>query len=608
MKEIESELKNLRGNQSSLAINEGLKELNEFLLKLLISLKTFIFNEMIEIQTMRKVSQKKIEEKYEEIDRKFKGPETEVFSGNGFEIGDSEDLEGIMGFIQGLSKEIVDGIGELSKGCKSLELLKQEFMKKGGDNNDNEGFWRIIAFLMKKASLEEEKMMNFENEAEKREKIRNLHMKIEGFLKRFYGERGRNAKEFEMKVGGYLKENDPLGLELVESKDPLLKTLSTLRKYSNNSFIANNEGFDDKPFEESKVKESLVKENIVNESLVKESESESKSKEYIVKESQSKENILKELMMKETIKETNQIKEKLFSQESKKSIISMNNSQRSLKDLTVSKKQQRIILEKQGFEEGIKDNYHNKTIVKAEFISEMMPKEQKAAFEKESWQNEPIVMNTKENEGNKNEQILDKKDMNKEQKKDSFLIKQMKNEGNFAKETMSEVLFFNNELKESRNEEKMGKNNFFDQKSIKIEEIPFFQHKESLKTDHKETFLISTSKDFKIFEPKQLKTLSETTLEYKPPIKPNNPLNKMNDSTRKSQIKEEKSEYLNKKLINPSIKVISQEKIAESNKKMKPEEKNPPSILNSEKNASKNEDYYINFLNNELNDKQTVNK
>lgn len=242
MKQMEQEIRLIRSNQqnSNSSVNEMLKDLNEYLCKILLSLKTKLSTQIKQIRELKPKTSSKFD-LYEELNHKYPGPEllpcleTQIKEN----LALFEDPESCLKCIQEITKEIIQGIEEISKGCKNLEFIKQAPLKGKSQTDvnikDNEGLYRIITFLLKMLCFQNGKTMSLEQEAEGNEKIRIYQEKFKGFLIALYGKEARIIVDIERKIDLYLKTPNPLDLEK-GLEIPLLKTLSYLRKYSNNTF------------------------------------------------------------------------------------------------------------------------------------------------------------------------------------------------------------------------------------------------------------------------------------------------------------------------------------------------------------------------------------
>ena len=480
IKVLEEELRNVRSSQSNMAINENLQDFNEYLCKLVISLKSHVFNEINEIQKIRNKDDIDLISNVllEELDAKYPIITNEAYK----EIKEFpmyDDFEGMLSYLQGISKEIVQGINEMSKGCKELESLKQQVVKEKPINRENDAIYRVIAYLLKYASFGGEKQITLEKEAEGIEKIRKFNEKIEGYLARMYGNGSRICIETMKKVENYVKLQDPLSLEGNDQKDPLIRTLGVLRKYSNNSFgVPWNENESNDKKEEKldgskKINEKNNKNNInlniknekfmLNDSKLLKNDfnhefidkDEKLNNEKSVKNLKNSKNLneinnlnnsekheditnnnnklllnhidnsknvgvmitnnkdidngkfsnsndivsLNHIINNETIPSNKISVEKhqnndnvINTQDSKRSLSSINGYHKSLKDLTISKKQQRLLVESNNnaknsefqpkTEEPVHTTPHpqSKSHIKSSFVSDLLPKEQKAAY------------------------------------------------------------------------------------------------------------------------------------------------------------------------------------------------------------------------------------
>ena len=691
---MEQELKSYRSSQNNETLNQGLEDINQYLNKLLLSLKAFLMNEMMEIQGIRAREEKifNFSEGLQELEKKFPGVDPGVFSGPNVDINSFpgyDDMESMIAFIQGISKEIVDGIGEMSRGCKSFEALKKEFLRekpkkemKESQTREVDYLYRIVSYLFKMACFDREGKINLEKEAEGREKLRKYEGNIEMFLNRIHGKDAPINIEYFKKVEAYMKLIDPLNIDsMSESSDPLMKTLSTLRKYSNNSFHErkelrsefenekNNENFNKNPqmtksktfqnknsyennnagglnsiFEKASLKNDLKfvtsevvdnnnqnnkgKEQTVDKTLksiiesknpnqlsnksvtveaiyMDDSRSDKMRKEqqrpYSVNEQKEKKipennNIIdKSLGVKDPnfmkpktsiINDKNLlIKEKevnIISQESKKSIDS-NNSHKSLKDLTIAKKQQRLMMENE-----IQKNEYEKT-TKVNFASDVIQKEQKSATL-------PIIKTNVENSIKAN-------------KSENFEETSGKNAGF---EENRPVLKKNNDLKEKRNStEKNDKplSEKMDSNSIKknIEESenkPRDQHNEKTENEIKWS-KVEEKGGLKVGESEKYQNevrMSKVIENY------DRNDGKSHDKTQNSLTVSKKidgSENKSQKLTGNEPKiVISQDSLGDLSKRnsvkpkssLKPPDKKASSIMED----SKTDDFYLNFLNNEI--------
>jgi len=711
IRQLEQELKSLRCSQNNEILNQGLEDINQYLSKLLISLRTFLFNEMLEIQGIRG-REKGFFEGYDELEIKYPSVNPGVFSGNIIDMNNlpssaSDDLESFLGFIQNISKEIVDGIAEISRGSKSFEALKKDFLrekpkKELKERQDVEYLYRIIAYLTKMACFDKEGYASLEKETEGREKLRKYEGNIEMFLNRINGKDAQLNLEYFKKVEGFMKLHDPLNLETMsESTDPLMKTLSTLRKYSNNSFHDNKQfendnetqiqknsilqsknvqnkinydhNLNNSKFEQNNDKLELntndkfekinynngkmelnninkfgqnnVKFEINNDqkieinnnnkfepntkktetnnvdktlkSIIESKTSFSQNHDNYNNKSQTVENIIIENPHIHNDGKTNiQEKEGIRSLESKKSLES-NISHRSLKDLTISKKQQRLLLEKEAKQTETvfhPETINNEKTNKVNFISDVLPKEQKSAYIKMFSQDVEHSANPE----TKVKSLFSNKTVENGEAMHSLNTEEEKTENKPFEKKEPKIMNKEQEIKDGNgtylktSNSKEMKESFAKTIDVKDTNLNFLKQtiKSELRDSNKPTFESRASKilgNEKIpNEVRGSKIIETTEKNYQKNIKNGNEI-------RGSKIIQEKYDEKNvaefgkqsQKIPNEPKILISQQKIEGEPKKSLTENKLKPNLkplldkkLISEE--SKNDEYYLNYLDNEL--------
>lgn len=291
IRELEAEMQRIRRDDGFSQGNlEEIRDFNGYLCKLLLSLRTFVGSEA---QKHRKTQgDPHVEENLAEF--------SAIFEGN------DEDLQRKLEAIQLISKEIMQLITEIGQGWQVFEEQKRGKSKENSENKENfqkkdsynhknfESFYKIIAFLLKEVSICEKIQPTIESEALALEKLAAYKEKIATFMEKTHGkaEFHANFPDFQQKLDLFTRKSQSFSLEFLENKDFFLQTMHSLRKYSNNSFHE-----DPQPVFFVEKEQKIQGENSVNANV--------------------------------------------NSQESKNSIT----SHKSLKDLTFSKKQQRILAE-----------------------------------------------------------------------------------------------------------------------------------------------------------------------------------------------------------------------------------------------------------------------